>query len=349
MFNPSRLELARRRRGITKRALAEATGISVRSLAGYHRAEREPDASVVEKLATTLQFPSAFFYGDTLDEPPSDGASFRALVRLTARLKHQAIAAGAIGISLSDWIDERFKLPSVDIPRYRNIDPETAAIEIRNRWAIGERPIKNMIHLLELHGVRVFSLVEQSVDLDACSFWRGDIPYVFLNTMKSAERSRMDAAHELGHLVLHSNVSKSNTKVTEAEAQRFAGAFLMPSGSLISNVRRGASLGEIIKAKRLWIVSAAALTYRMHKVGLLSDWEFRLRFAEIGRHNYLVNEPNPAIQETSQILDKVFRLLLQEGISLNQMAVMLSIYPDELSKLLFRLIRAPIPVPLAAR
>ena len=65
--------------------------------------------------------------------------------------------------------------------------------------------------------------------------------------------------------------------------------------------------------------------------------EFRLRFAEIGRHNYLVNEPSPAVQETSQVLDKVFRLLSQEGISLNQMAVMLSIYPEELSRLLFSL------------
>ena len=33
--------------------------------------------------------------------------------------------------------------------------------------------------------------------MDAYSFWRRGVPYVFLNTMKSAERSRMDAAHEL--------------------------------------------------------------------------------------------------------------------------------------------------------
>ena len=223
MFNPSRLELARRRRGMTKRALAEATGIRC----GVWLVTIDLSVNPMPQLLRILQqpcSPSAFFYGHTLDEPPSDGASFRALVRLTARLKHQAIAAGAIGISLSDWIDERFKLPGVDIPRYRNIDPETAAIEIRNRWAIGERPIKNMIHLLELHGVRVFSLVEQSVDLDAYSFWRGDFPYVFLNTMKSAERSRMDAAHELGHLVLHSNVGQAIPRSLRLKPSVFAGA-----------------------------------------------------------------------------------------------------------------------------
>lgn len=40
-------------------------------------------------------------------------------------------------------------------------------------------------------------------EIDAFSLWRDDRPYIFLNTSKSAERSRFDAAHELGHLVLH--------------------------------------------------------------------------------------------------------------------------------------------------
>ena len=70
-------------------------------------------------------------------------------------------------------------------------------MEIRSMWGIGERPIRNTIHLLELHGVRVFALAAETAVVDAYSFWRNDVPYILLNTGKSAERSRMDAAHEL--------------------------------------------------------------------------------------------------------------------------------------------------------
>ena len=189
-FNPYRLDLARRRRGLTKQALAEAVNISPRSLVGYYGEEREPSPETISAFAETLDFPTAFFYGDDLEEPPLEDASFRALSRMTARLRNQAIAAGALGMCLSDWIDERFNLPDVKIPRYDSVDPETAAIELRNEWGLGELPVRNVIHLLEFYGVRVFSLSEDTAVLDAYSFWRGATPYVFLNTMKTAERSQ---------------------------------------------------------------------------------------------------------------------------------------------------------------
>ena len=341
-FNPCRLDLARRRRGLAKRALAEAVGISPRSLVGYYREEREPSPETISLFATTLDFPTAFFSGPTLEEPPLEGASFRALSRITAKLRDQAIAAGALGISLSDWIDERFTLPRANIPQYDHVDAEAAAMEIRSAWRIGERPVRNMIHLLELHGVRVFSLAEDSAELDAYSFWRGETPYVFLNTMKTAERSRMDAAHELGHLILHRKTGSRNNRQAEFEAQLFGSVFLMPSGSVLSKVRRGATLAQIISAKRYWSVSVTALTYRLHKVELLSDFQYRRLFAEIGRHNYRVEEPNPAPRERSQVLAKVFAALAERGTRQTEVAKMLSLHPSELIRLLFGLIQTPM-------
>ena len=343
-FNPSRLDLARRRRGSTKQSLAEAGGVSLRSLVGYCRAEREPSVETVSKFAAALGVPTQFFYGSSLEEPPLEGASFRSFSRLTARLRDQAIAAGALGLSLSDWIDERFRLPPANIPHHGNVDPEAAAIGVRSSWGLGERPIRNMIHLLERQGVRVFSLAEDSTDIDAYSFWRGGTPYVFLNTMKSAERSRMDAAHELGHLVLHRKTGPRISRQSEPEAQRFGSAFLMPRGSVLAKVRRGAALPQIVSAKRHWGVSVAALTYRLHKVGLLSDFQFRSLFATIGRHGYRVEEPNPMPRETSQVLGKVFQALAERGTTQVGVANMLSIYPEELGKLLFGLIRTPLLV-----
>ena len=66
------------------------------------------------------------------------------------------------------------------------------------------------------------------------SHWQGDVPFIFLNTTKTAERSRMDAAHELGHLVLHAHTGGGSTKPHEDEAQAFAAAFLMPKAPFIA-------------------------------------------------------------------------------------------------------------------
>ena len=342
-FNPSRLDLARRRRGLTKISLAEAVGISPRTLVTYGAHESEPDAGLVVRFGEVLRFPPEFFYGQTLDEPPIDGSSFRAISTLTARLRDQATAAGTLGVSLSDWINDRFNLPLADIPRYQRVDAEAAAMEIRSKWHLGERPIRNIIHLLELHGVRVFSLAEDTAAIDAYSFWRGDVPYLFVNTMKSAERSRMDAAHELGHLILHWQ-GGPQSRAAELEAQQFGSAFLMPRGSVVAHAPRRARLDQIVDAKRHWIVSVVNLTYRMHKLGMLSDYEYRRLFVEIGRRNYRINEPYPAPRETSQVLGKVFRSLRDEGITMSHVAKKLAIYPDELSKFMFGLLMAPIVI-----
>ena len=341
-FNPTRLDLARRRRGLSQLALAEAAGISKRSLVGYKTHYRAPEPETINRLADALHFPPAFFFGPTLEEPPVAGASFRALSRLTARLREQALAAGALAIALAYWIDDRFTLQEPSIPEYAGVEPEEAAMAVRTEWGLGERPVPNMLHRLESHGIRVFSLAEDTVDMDAFSCWLGDTPFMFLNTMKSAERSRMDAAHELGHLVLHRRHHSARGRDAEKEADQFGAAFLMPRGSVLATAPRHGWLYQIIEAKRYWAVSAANLTYRMHKVGLLTDWEYRTLFAEISRHGFRRHEPNAAPGESSQVLAKVFRSLRDDGITMNHVAKELRIYPDELNRTVFGLVLTSI-------
>ena len=342
VFNPARLDLARRRRGLTQIALAEAAGISKYSLVAYRAHKWEPEAETINRLAGVLHFPPEFFFGPTLEEPPVDGSSFRALSRLTARLRDQALAAGALAIGLANWIDERFTLQVPSIPEYSGVEPEEAAMAVRTEWGLGERPVKNMIHRLEYYGVRVFSLPEDTVDMDAFSCWIGDTPFVFLNTMKSAERSRMDAAHELGHLVLHRRHHGVRGRDAEREADQFGASFLMPRGSVLATAPRHGRLNQIIEIKRHWDVSAANLTYRMHKVGLLTDWEYRMLFAEISRHGYRSREPNAAGGETSQVLAKVFDSLRAEGITMSHVAQELTVYPDDIGSAVFGLVLTTI-------
>jgi Zn-dependent peptidase ImmA (M78 family) len=82
-------------------------------------------------------------------------------------------------------------------------DPEATAELVRVEWGLGHAPAPNMVHLLELQGVRVCSQAEECREVDAFSYWYDGTPCVCLNTTKAAERGRFDAAHELGHLILH--------------------------------------------------------------------------------------------------------------------------------------------------
>ena len=84
----------------------------------------------------------------------------------------------------------------------------------------------------------------------------------------------MNVAHELGHLVMHWEKGPRGREA-ENEADVFASAFLMPRATVIAEAPRTGQLGDVHGAKHRWGVSAAALIYRMRKVGLLSEWRTR--------------------------------------------------------------------------
>jgi Zn-dependent peptidase ImmA (M78 family) len=70
-------------------------------------------------------------------------------------------------------------------------------------------------------GIRIFSLAIDAREVDAFSLWKAATPFVFLNGNKSSEHSRYDAAHELGHLVLHHHGTPQG-RDAEREADAFA-------------------------------------------------------------------------------------------------------------------------------
>src|SRR5688500_8315048 len=172
MFAPSRLTIARHRRALTKSELAKNAGVSLRSISAYEAGDTEPNDDTLVVLARVLRFPITFFTAAELDEPTATDASFRAMSTMTAVQRDAALAAGALAIEFSLWLDRRFVLPAPNLPDLRDTDPEAAAIAMRRAWGVGEKPILNLVHLLELSGARVFSLAEHCREVDAFSLWR---------------------------------------------------------------------------------------------------------------------------------------------------------------------------------
>lgn len=79
-ISPSRLQVARLRRGRTKADLANRIGVSPSTLSIWE-AEDPPTsrfASLLEDLASILDFPPAFFTADEVDIPSLERTLFRA-------------------------------------------------------------------------------------------------------------------------------------------------------------------------------------------------------------------------------------------------------------------------------
>lgn len=283
-----------------------------------------------------MDFPVGFFSAPDIDEVMESAASFRGMAAMTAAERGAALAAGTFSYLFADWVEERFDLPVPDLVDLSGTKPEAAARSLRQIWGLGERPIRNMVHLLEAKGVRVFALAENTKTVDAFSAWRGEKPFVFLNTMKTAERSRLDAAHELAHLVLHKH-GGPNGRAAEHEANCFASAFLMPADDVRAVAPRVHNLNQVIQLKSRWGVSALALIVRLHQIGAITDWQYRTFCWKASERGMREREENGIAREQSAVWQKVLTALWNERVTKEKIAGQLFLPPPEIENLLFGL------------
>lgn len=351
----SRLELARKRRGLTKKDLAHNLNVTDRTISNWYN-QSDIDIKFLEKISEILNFPKEFFLEDTdLNLPNTETVSFRALSKISSRKRDIALSQTVIAEIINKWLDTKFDLPTPFIPDLHELRdnsticpdvamPEeysevlltyaqTCAEVVRKTWGLGEKPISNIISLLESKGIRVFSLSDEAQEVDACCQWINDRPFIFLNIAKSSERCRFDAAHELGHLVMHRHGIIEGRQM-EQEANAFASAFLMPKKSILADPISSLTLKTIIVKKKYWKVSAAALTYRYRQLNLITDWNAIIiykKLSELGR----TIEPESIPHERSLLLSKVLNILKAEGLRPSDIAHQLKISFDDFNALTF--------------
>lgn len=340
-INPKQITFARVRRRLTKAQLAKELGVTSRSLQNYETGTSAPDLELLTRIAKLLKFPQQFFFIDEdIPEIKEHAVSFRKLSKMTDAMKACAFAVGKIAFKVNQWVEDRFSLPQADLPDLSDLGAEEAAATLRRLWGLGNAPIPNMVHLLESKGIRVFSLVEETREVDAFCTWYEGKPFVFLNTMKSAERSRFDAAHELGHLVRDVYTmqhGQAHGPEMERNADAFASAFLMPKESVEANQPPAYTIKYLMKLKHYWGVSLAALAYRFNSLGLVSEWNYRSLCIEIAKSGYRTNEPEPMARETSQLLTKVLDILHSRKQGRHEIAESLNLSVDEINALTFQL------------
>lgn len=332
-FQPARLTLARQRRGLTKVALADKVGLSSRRISGYENEGAPPPPPALRNLSRVLGYPVEYFYRPLGTVPSPDNVSFRSFSRMTASARDGALASATTGVELASYLDRELHLPSPNLPDLRDARPVEAAAALRSSWGLGLDPAPNLIHLVESHGVRVFSLIEEFSALDAFSLWVDGTPFVFLTRHKSPERGRWDVAHELGHLLLHLETPPKGPS-QEADADEFARELLLPERGVDPRAVASPSLHFVRAEKVWWGVSAMAYIRQLHEIGRLSDWQYRSLVIEATQAGYR-REEGDIERESSSLLPKALALLAEEGVGVEEIAGLLDVEPSDVRELIF--------------
>ena len=159
VFVPARLSMARSLRGLTATALAKSVGISPEWLSKIEREHIAHSEELLVRLASTLDYPTQFFFREPAPLPETEQFHFRASSKLALKDETAARSLAALASELSEWMDLTYKLPVPGIADIQELidaeistAPEIAAEALRNHWGLGVAPISNMVALLESQG-----------------------------------------------------------------------------------------------------------------------------------------------------------------------------------------------------
>ena len=251
-------------------------------------------------LASALDVPSAFFSAQwPIDTEPV--TYFRDLRSTSIRERRRARAQAVLLGEFVTALEQHVRIPEVDVPTCP-VSPDATASEIddmamsvRRAWNLGDGPIGHVVRELERHGVAVARLTLGTVAVDAFSTRSGTRPLVLLTDDKSDNyvRSRFDASHELGHLVMH-EAAEPGTKLVESQAQNFASSFLLPDARALEELPlRLDALGwsRLAEMKRVWGLSMSALLYRARTLRILSPEAYQAAMRYMSARDWRRQEP----------------------------------------------------------
>jgi Zn-dependent peptidase ImmA (M78 family)/transcriptional regulator with XRE-family HTH domain len=327
LFDRARLRMARELRGLTQVQLAREVGsVTAASVSQFENGHTKPATSTLRRLAVALRVPPTFFAAPA--RPPAQdqvNGFFRSLRSTSPRDRQQALAYVHLARELALELEKHVALPDLNLPRVpidegrplQSVDIEQAAVQVHDHWNVPGGPVRDVVRLLEMNGIVVvrFRVSIEKVDAFCVDF--PDRPVVALGADKGLrDRSRFDAAHELGHLVLHGISGQIGDKTTEGQAHEFAAAFLMPADDIKPELPDRLDWPAFLRLKAKWHVSLAALLVRAKTLGVMSEHTYAQGWKALSARGWRKVEPGPlGNPEVPVLLQRALELVETTGLS----------------------------------
>jgi Zn-dependent peptidase ImmA (M78 family)/transcriptional regulator with XRE-family HTH domain len=332
-FVGQRLRQVREARQLTGVALAELVGVTSASITQYEGGKQRPAPETLQRLATVLNVEPDFFARPMPAEEPASAIFWRSAASATAMARKRAHSRYDWLREIVDYLRTFMELPRVRFPAaVASPDPsalsleevERLAGEARRFWGLGDGTISDVTLLLENNGAVLTSGELAASTLDAFSQWRwtSNVPFMFFGTEKdSAARHRFNVAHELGHLLLHRYVPQvkigriEQHNLVEAQANRFAGAFLLPA-ERFQDTLYAPTLDAMLALKPQWNVSVALMIRRVADLGMASDEHVKRLWMNYTRRRWKGREPldGEVAVERPRLLRRGVEMLITNGV-----------------------------------
>jgi Zn-dependent peptidase ImmA (M78 family) len=292
MINPERIVQVREAKRWTQTDLAERVKCSQSAIAQLEAGLIDSD-DLIRRIADDTGFPVSFFEGPNGPAFPFGSLLFRAHADIARKDRLEAHRQAQFVFQLMNVLLRDVNRISVALPKPMDT-PEVSAKLARKFFHIpGTDPVGNLVGLLEQNGVFVLAIPDLK-GRDAFSLWAGNdrsIPVIAIATGRPGDRLRLTVAHELGHLILHSQREPQSPGL-EDEANRFAAEFLLPELSMRKEMTSPITLTRIASMKLKWKVSIQALIVRAKELDIISDRQYRYLYEQLSIQGWRTAEPD---------------------------------------------------------
>ena len=353
-FSGEKLTEARLAKGWYKNALADKIDVTATQITRYEANQDRPTHEKLVSIADALEFPYDFFTRKSWPEPLGP-VFWRSQVAETKTAREMTEQRMRWLCELFWTLEEELDFPYPDIPEldvpddFRQITPsmiEGFAEQVRQDWRLRDLPVRDVVLSVENAGIPVVMLDIASEKQDGF-FFRSPLlrrGFIGVNIHDiTAARARFDVAHELGHLILHKNVTSAQErdtglhKILEQQAHRFAGAFLFPRDRFFDEVAVP-TLDYFHALKRRWGISIAAMVSRSFDLGMIDKDTKSQLFISMNRRKWRGQnrEPFDNIMELERprMLRRGVEALLDSGEYSNDfLEHMLSLPANEIEQL----------------
>jgi Zn-dependent peptidase ImmA (M78 family) len=319
-----KLKTARSLTGMSTRSVAAKLSkrfpISHATIANYESGRTVPSLDILAALADLYERPLNWFLerGRCLT-----GVRYRNLkskVRIADLHRFEA--------DVQRWVDAyvtlEMRLNRPLTPSIKGFRPDTRtrpvdlARQVREKLGIkrDEDPIPSVVEVLEQFGVRTLENPNH-LRIDGMAAKYGNQYVVVLNPSVSNDRTRLNAAHELAHVLFGDCDSEEpESKDVEGKAFEFGSHLLLPNTQL-KRAFEGQSMVRLVQFKERFGISLAAMVYRAEQRGFISKQTAKMLWVEFTRRGWRTQEPGVVRPDRATR----FEQLIDEAIFMNKLSL----------------------------
>ncbi|MEW6059901.1 MAG: XRE family transcriptional regulator [Actinomycetota bacterium] len=292
----NRLRAYRAIEGINQGQLAEILGISTQMVSAVEGGRRTFSGDL-----TVLGYaPERFVLPEM--SPPLHRHKASTSVAAKGRAQELLRLAGEVFLELRDRTERAPRMTLEKLPPPSQIDEiEELAVEVRYLLQHEESgPIRNLTTTIERAGVCLIPMTALR-GIDGLSAWVNGVPVIGVSPSIPGDRFRFTLAHEIAHLLLHIR----STENSEHEANRFAGALLMPQSEFELAMPPYPQMRDLIALKSTWGMAISALVSRAYELDRIDDQRYRALQIQMSKCKWRKNEPGAFPPVYGQLLPQL--------------------------------------------